>query len=178
MNLSAMNIKTMEFSTAFVGCSRAEVKAYLDKLSSEVDELLTSNQNLQLEIDELNLKIERANTLEKELRNSLVTQKENETKQPDLSQRDSNEIIREAELKAVQIVNRAKESANLIRNAVLTLREQKELIIAKLKAIVATQTGLFETKSELPADEKEKIKNQQSNEEIDVDVNDIVNKIL
>jgi len=178
MSLNPINIKTMEFSTSFRGYNRDEVKVYLNELSSEADELLTSNQNLQIEVDELKMKIEQANALEKKLRSSLAKQKENESKQIEPSQKDSSEIIREAEFKAVRIVNRAKESANEIRNAVLTLREQKDLIIAKLKAIIETQTGLFQTKSELPADEMEKIKKQQSNEEFDVDVDDIVNKIL
>jgi len=178
MSLSPQNIRSVEFETSFRGYNRDEVETYLDNLALEVDELLTANQNLQIEVNELKMKIEQADALEIELRSSLFKQKPNETNEIEPTQKESNEIIREAELRAARIINRAKESANEIRNAVLTLREQKELIIAKLKAIIETQTGLFETKSNLHFDMKGKTAKKKSNEEIDLDVDDIVNKIL
>ena len=177
MSVSPTNIRSMEFENSFRGYNRDEVKAYLNKLAAEVDELLTSNQDLQIEVNNLQVKIEQADSLEEELKNALTKQKEIEPQETKPAQNDSKEIIREAELKAARIVNRAKESANEIRNAVLTLREQKNLIIAKLKAIIETQAGLFETKSSL-SDGNEKTKKKESTEEIDVDVDDIVNKIL
>ena len=178
MSLSPQNIRSVEFETSFRGYNRDEVETYLDNLALEVDELLTANQNLQIEVNELKMKIEQANALEIELRSSLFKQKPIETKDVEPTQKESNEIIREAELRAARIINRAKESANEIRNAILTLREQKELIIAKLKAIIETQAGLFESKSNLHFDTKEKATKQKTNEEIDLDVDDIVNKIL
>ena len=51
-------------------------------------------------------------------------------------------MIREAELKASQIIEKARESTNDIRNAVVNLREEKDLILAKLKAIVSSQANL------------------------------------
>jgi cell division initiation protein len=178
MSLIPINIKTKEFSTSFRGFNRAEVKEYLNKLASEVDDLLIKNENLLVEAGELSLKLADFKTLENELKTSLDKAKENAVKNVGPSKIDSNQIIREAELKAAQIINRAKENANEIRNAVLTLREQKELIIAKLKAMVETQAGLFENKIVPGLVETDKTKKQQSNENIDVDVDDIVNKIL
>ncbi len=177
MSISPTNIRSMEFENSFRGYNREEVKAYLNKLAAEVDEILTSNQDLQIEVSNLKAKIEQAGSLEEELKKALAKQKETEPRKTEPAQNDSKEIIREAELKAARIVNRAKESANEIRNAVLTLREQKDLMIAKLKAIVETQAGLFETKSSL-SDGKGKPQKVESADEIDVDVDDIVNKIL
>ena len=45
-------------------------------------------------------------------------------------------MIKEAEIKASQIIEKAKENANEIRNSVINLREEKDLIVAKLKSIV------------------------------------------
>jgi cell division initiation protein len=178
MNLNPINIKTKDFSTSFRGYNREEVRAYLVQLSLEVDDLLTMNENFQVEVGELRLNLTEVKTLEKELKNSLANIKKNVAEESDKPQSNSSEIIREAELKASQIINRAKESANEIRNAVLTLREQKELIIAKLKAIVETQAGLIENKIDPLPQVKEKTKKQESSDDVDVDVDDIVNKIL
>ena len=72
-------------------------------------------------------------------------------------------MIREAELKASQIIEKARESTNDIRNAVVNLREEKDLILAKLKTIVSSQANFLELKVERAGDEKQRarrLKNQ------------------
>jgi cell division initiation protein len=178
MNLSPIDIKTKEFSTSFRGYDPYEVREYLQKLSTEVDELLTMNENLQVEAGELRLNIAEFKSLEKDLKHTLAKADENENTQVKSPQQNSSEIIKNAELKAAQIIDRAKESANEIRNAVLTLSEQKDLIIAKLKSMVETQTTLFESKIDPLPQAKRTSGKKESSDDVDVDVDDIVNKIL
>ena len=178
MNLSPIDIKTKEFSTSFRGYDPYEVREFLKKLSTEVDDLLTMNENLQVEAGELRLNIAEFKSLEKDLKHTLAKAEDNENKQVKLPQQNSNEIIKDAELKAAQIIDRAKESANEIRNAVLTLSEQKDLIIAKLKTMVETQTALFESKIDPLPQAKRTSTKKESSDDVDVDVDDIVNKIL
>jgi cell division initiation protein len=87
-------------------------------------------------------------------------------------------MIREAELKASQIIEKARESTNDIRNAVINLREEKDLILAKLKAIVSSQANLLELKVERAGDEKTAGKKIEESNKMDIDINDILNKIL
>ena len=87
-------------------------------------------------------------------------------------------MIREAELKASQIIEKARESTNDIRNAVVNLREEKDLILAKLKAIVSSQANLLELKVERAGDEKTTGKKIEQSNKMDIDINDILNKIL
>jgi cell division initiation protein len=87
-------------------------------------------------------------------------------------------MLREAELKASQIIEKARESTNDIRNAVVNLREEKDLILAKLKAIVSSQANLLELKVERAGDEKTKGKKIEESNKMDIDINDILNKIL
>ena len=87
-------------------------------------------------------------------------------------------MIREAELKASQIIEKARESTNDIRNAVVNLREEKDLILAKLKAIVSSQANLLELKVERAGDEKTTVKKNEQSNKMDIDINDILNKIL
>jgi cell division initiation protein len=93
-------------------------------------------------------------------------------------------IIKEAEIKASQILEKARENANEIRNAVIHLREERDMIVSKLKAIVNTQSKIIETKlqQEEIISQSESVKdNPEKSEEvkkIDIDVDDIVNKLL
>ena len=89
-------------------------------------------------------------------------------------------MIKEAESEAAGIIDKAKKNSNEIRDAVINLREEKNLIISKLKAIVNTQSTLLEGKVKKIDEaqlELEKTK-QQPKDDLDVDVDDIVNKLL
>jgi hypothetical protein len=90
-------------------------------------------------------------------------------------------MIKEAESEAAGIIDKAKKNANEIRDAVINLREEKNLIISKLKAIVNTQSTLLEGKVKKidgAEQELEKTKQQRPKDDLDVDVDDIVNKLL
>jgi len=65
-----------------------------------------------------------------------------------------------------------------MRKAVLTLREEKDLIISKLKVIVGTQINLLEGKVKNAGEEPKKTKPQDALEKFDIDVDGIVDKLL
>jgi cell division initiation protein len=87
-------------------------------------------------------------------------------------------MIKEAEIKASQLIENARENANEIRNAVSTLKEEKDLIIARLKAIVNSQANLLEGKVKNAGEEPGETKEEDSSKKVDVDVDDIVDKLI
>jgi cell division initiation protein len=115
--------------------------------------------------------------LEKTLQTTLISAQESSSKAVESARKQNQLIIKEAEIKANQTIEKAKRESQLIRDSVLQLKEEKNLLIAKLKAIVETQASIldigsktFESKS-LPVEEK-----QSDNSEIDVD--DMLEKLL
>jgi cell division initiation protein len=52
-------------------------------------------------------------------------------------------MLMEAEIKANQIIENAKEQAKKLNEAILNLQEEKNLIIAKLEAILNTQVRMI-----------------------------------
>ena len=94
------------------------------------------------------------------------------------TKKQTNLMIKEAELKASQIIEKARESTNDIRNAVINLREEKDLILSKLKAIVSSQANLLDLKVERAGNEKTTGKKIEQSNKMDIDINDILNKIL
>ncbi len=87
-------------------------------------------------------------------------------------------MIKEAEIKASQIIEKARENANAIRSAVINLREERDLIISKLKAVITSQAHLLEMKVEEAGEEEIITKKMEEAKKIDIDVDDIVNRIL
>jgi cell division initiation protein len=178
MKLTPLLIKKQEFSKSVRGFNAEEVQAFLDKLSIEVDALLRENEDLKVEVEDLREKVVEFQKIEKNLQDTLIKAQESSSKTLESTKRQTSLMIKEAEIKASQLIENAHENANEIRNAVMTLNEEKDLIIAKLKAVVNSQSNLLEGKVKEAGEEPSESKKQDSSERVDVDVDDIVDKLL
>jgi len=178
MKLSPILIKKQEFEKSMRGYNVDEVQTFLDKISSEMEELLNENETLKQEVAGLKHQVEEFQKIEKNLQDTLIKTQETSTEIVDSAKKQSALIIKEAEIKASQIVQNAEDISNEMQKAVLSLREEKDLIIARLKVIVGTQSNLLEGKVKDAGEERKKAKVQDEAEKFDIDVDGIVNKLL
>ena len=178
MKLSPLLIKKQEFEKSFRGYNVDEVQTFLDKISSEMEELINENEALEQEVEKLNTKITEYQKIEKDLQDTLLKNQETVAQALESAKKQSALIIKEAEIKASQIIKNAEDISNEMRAAVIALREEKDLIIAKLKAIVSTQSNLLEGKVKSAGEEPKKPKVQDAPEKLDIDVDGIVDKLL
>ena len=178
MKISPMEIRQQEFTKKMRGYDRDEVQNFLESLAEEFDKLNVENEYLKTEVQSLAEKVNEFKKIEKNLQDTLLNAQENSAKSMETTKKQTSLMIREAELKASQIIEKARESTNDIRNAVVNLREEKDLLIAKLKAMISSQTNLLEYKVESAGDEKTSSKKIEESNKMDIDINDILNKIL
>ena len=178
MRLSPLIIKKQEFTKSLRGFDPEEVQAFLDKMASDVDLLLQENESLNEEVESLNQRVTEFQSIEKNLQDTLLKAQESSTKAIESSKKQTNLIIKEAEIKASQILESAKQEVNDIQNAVVNLREERDLIVAKLKSIVNSQAHLLESKVKDAGDEPVQPNKTETKENVDIDVDDIVNKLL
>ena len=178
MKLSPLLIKKQEFTKSLRGFDPEEVQAFLDKIASDVDSLLQENESLKEEVESLNQQVAEFRSIEKDLQSTLLKAQESSSKAIESSKKQTNLMIKEAEIKASQVLEKAKQEANDIRNAVVNLKEERDLIVAKLKAIVNSQAHLLESKVKEAGDEPVQPKKTETQENVDIDVDDIVNKLL
>lgn len=178
MNISPLFIKRQEFTRVMRGYDVNEVRDFLDKLAKQIEALMAENENLNQKIQEANERVAEFQRIEKNLQDTLLKAQESSARTMDSTKKQTNLMIKEAEIKAAQIIEKAKENANEIRNAVISLREERNLIAAKLKAIINSQSALLEGKIKEAGEETIKAKKQEKSENMDIDVDDIVNKIL
>ncbi len=127
MKFTALNIKNQEFNTGLKGYNKEEVKAFLERLSDEFEILQLENEKARKELETAQEKIKNYSKIEKHLQNALVTAQESSSKSVESAKKQTALIVREAELKANQMIEKAKEDANSIRESVVKLERRKKL---------------------------------------------------
>ena len=178
MKVSPLSIKKQEFNKSLRGYDKDEVQAFLDKLAGEFEALQKENDSIKKELEESTVKLVEFRRIEKNLQDTLLKAQESSSKSIESTKKQSSLMIKEAEIKASQIMEKARENANEIRNAVITLREEKNLIVANLKAIVNSQAHLLEMKVETAGQEYTTTGQIEQAKKIDINVEEIVNKLL
>jgi cell division initiation protein len=178
LKLSPIEIRQQEFQKKMRGYDPDEVQSFLEKLSDDLDELQKENERLKSELENVNEQLAEYKKIEKNLQDTLLKAQDSSAKSLEATKKQTGLMIKEAELKASQIIEKSRENADELRNAVVNLREEKDLILAKLKAIVNSQANLLELKVKPSGDEKTKEKKGDKSAKMDIDINDIVNKIL
>jgi cell division initiation protein len=178
MKLSPILIKKQEFTKSLRGFDTEEVEDFLHKIASDVDSLIQENESLKEEVESLNQRVTEFRSIEKNLQSTLLKAQESSSKAIESSKKQTNLLMKEAEIKASQLLENAKQEANDIRDAVVNLREERDLIVAKLKSIVNSQAHLLESKVKEAGDEPIEPKKAETQENVDIDVDDIVKKLL
>lgn len=183
MKFTPFGIKNQEFNKSVRGYDKDEVKAFLEKLSDEFERLQQENEKLKSEIERNEEQIKEFRRIEKNLQNAMLNATESTTKAMDSAKKQTALMIKEAELKAAQLIEKAKENANSIRDSVLKLREEKKLLVSRIKAMIDTQASLLEFNVEnietKKGQKKEVIKEQVKKvEQSDINVDDILEKLL
>jgi len=178
MKVSPISIKKQEFNKSLRGYDKDEVQAFLEKLADEFESLQKENDSLKKELDDATAKLTEFRRIEKNLQDTLLRAQESSTKSIESTKKQAGLIVKEAEIKASQILEKARENANEIRNAVINLREERDLIVANLKSIINSQAHLLEMKVEDAGEEVVSAKQVEQAKKIDINVDDVVNKLL
>jgi cell division initiation protein len=178
MKLSPLSIKKQEFNKSFRGFDKEEVQSFLNKLADDYDELQKENESLKQELETATAKLSDFYKIEKNLQSTLLKTQESSVKSFESAKKQTNLMVKEAELKAQQIIEKARASANEIRNAITQLREERDLIVAKLKSIISSQAHLLEMKVETAGKEPEAAKKIEPAKSVELDIDDIVNRLL
>jgi cell division initiation protein len=173
-----MEIRQQEFQKKMRGYDTEDVQSFLEKLADDFDELQKENENLKSELDQVNEQLAEYKKIEQNLQDTLLKAQDSSAKSLEAAKKQTALMIKEAELKASQFTEKARENTNEIRNAVVNLREEKDLIIAKLKAIVSSQANLLDLKVKGAGDEKFSSRKTDESKKMDIDINDILNKII
>ena len=178
MKYSPLDIKNQEFNKSVRGYNTDEVRIYLESIADFIADLTNENEKIQVEIADSKKQLEEYKKIERELQNTLLNAQESSSKSVETAKRQTELILKESEIKAAQILEKAKEEANFIRNSVLNLKEERVLFISKLKAMVESQKKILKMNSENDLSESKPDTNGKDKPQGGINVDDILDKIL
>ena len=171
-------IRKQEFNKSFRGFDKEEVHAFLEKLSGEFETLINENEAIKNELEETKQKLEKFLQIENKIQRTLTETETKSNKKIEETQNKAGEILRLAEEKSTELLQKSREEADRLKSAVINLREEKEILITKLKTVIDYQAHLLEMKVEDAGEEIKEKKRAEPSSGVEINVNDIVQKLL
>jgi cell division initiation protein len=143
MKLTAMDIKRQEFKKAFRGYDSVEVDTFLDMIASELDELTKTNKELQNKVTDTQTQLQDYKSMEKTLQATLMQAQDVSQKEVENAKREAQLVIKEAELKASQILDKTRNDHTRLKEDIAILKAKKNTIAARLKLLLNSELELI-----------------------------------
>ncbi len=169
MKLTPLDIRKQEFKKTLRGFDPIEVQTFLEMVGEEYEQLQEKNKQLSNRQIELETKLKDYQENEKNLRETLYNVQEVKKQSEESSRKQADLVIKEAELKALEIIEMARKQARQMRDEVTILRTQKESFINRLRQILISQIELLsvlEIDEALPEEAYKFLENARSRKKI------------
>jgi cell division initiation protein len=145
MRITPLDIRKQEFRKAMRGLDAEEVYAFLSTVGDEYEAVLNDNKALRERLIELDDKVQEYRTMEKTLRDTLLTAERVTVEAKDNARREAHLIIKEAQIEADKSLRDIKSQAMKLRQEVSQLRGQRESYLGRMKVIAESLLKFIET---------------------------------
>jgi cell division initiation protein len=151
--ITPLDIKKHEFSTRFKGVDPDEVRALLETIAKDFEEL--TRQNIQLS-ERLKIAEERLNhyrLIEKTLQDAVITIQNTLEEKRKVAQQEAEAIITDARQKATDELQGSREQLAHLRSEIQVLESQKMQFFVRFRNLLRSQAQILDAMME--AEEKE-----------------------
>lgn len=145
MKLSPLDIRKQEFKKVMRGYDPIEVETFTETMANEFENLLKEQNDLRLKIVELETQLKDYKQMERTLQQTLMQAQEATGKTYEAARRDAESIVKEAELKAAQILNQANEEMGKLNNEITQLKSRKDSLIGRLRVLLSSELDLIKS---------------------------------
>lgn len=143
MKLSPLDIRKQEFKKVMRGYDPIEVETFMEMMANEFENLLKEQNDYRTKIVELETQLKDYKQMERTLQQTLMQAQEATGKTYEAARRDAESIIKEAELKASQIINNATDERGKFNNEVAQLRGRRDSLIGRLRVLLSSELDLI-----------------------------------
>jgi cell division initiation protein len=143
MKLTPLDIKKQEFKKVLRGYDPVEVDSFLDMMSNEFADLLKQCKDMNQQLVEFDTQLREYRQMEKTLQQTLMQAQEASGRSIENSRKEAQLIIQEAELKANQLLDRARMDLLRTKEEIANLRSKKESIVSRLKVLLNSELELI-----------------------------------
>ncbi len=143
MRITPSDIEKQEFSVKMRGYDRDEVRNFLLFIAQEVSNLLMEMDELKKKYLQAEERIKEMEAREKILKETLIAAQRFSEELKNNAKKEAEIMIKEAELKADQIVAKAMERLREINMSIAKMRAEKQNIINEIRAFVISLQNLI-----------------------------------
>lgn len=149
MPLHPIDIRHQEFSTTFNGYKKKEVKAFLEQIANEIEEInrkqeretqkqLQAHQEVRQEAVHASQAVEDLKRREELISRTLVFAEKTKADIIANARKEAENIIQEAELKAKRAIQEAKQYMSVLEHQYMHIKEQKRQFLMQFKVELQT----------------------------------------
>lgn len=145
MKLTPLDIRKQEFKKVMRGYDPVEVDTFMEMMVHEFEELLKQQKETRDSVIELETQLKDYRLLEKSLQQTLMQAQEATGRTYEAARKESEVLIREAEVKAARIVEQSNADLNRLNNEITRLKAKKESLIGRLRVLLSSELELIRT---------------------------------
>src|SRR5262249_49037859 len=148
MKITALDIQQMVFKTGFRGYDKEEVNRFLEEIAETVEELNRENAIQREKIAFLEQQLTELKRTEATLSNTLVSAQSLAEAVKRSAQRESELDIKEAQLKAGEMIRQARGECRKTPRDPSSLQKQRLLMVERLRATLRTFERMLEVEEQ------------------------------
>ena len=148
MKISSIDIQRQKFQVKLKGYDQEEVRNFLLTVAEQIEERSRENDVYKQEIDRLREVLTDYEDRDRILRNTLVTAQQSSEAMLSNTKREAELIVKEAEFKAIKIMEHAQNQALKIQKDMLDLKLQRKVLQDKIQTSIQIMQKILEYQKE------------------------------
>jgi cell division initiation protein len=148
MKISSIDIQRQKFQVKLKGYDQEEVRNFLITVAEQIEERSRENDVYRQEIDRLREVLTDYEDRDRILRNTLVTAQQSSEAMLANTKREAELIVKEAEFKAIKIMEHAQNQALKIQKDMLDLKLQRKALQDKIQTSIQIMQKILEYQKE------------------------------
>jgi cell division initiation protein len=144
LKITPLEIKQQEFKRVMRGYDTVEVDTFMDMVGTEYEKILNSTKEFEKKIIALEAELNNFKEVESTLKQTLMNVQETSDKSLANSKKEASLMRKEAELQAQKLVENARRERDAMSEEVITLKTQKQSLIARLRHVLTSQLELMD----------------------------------
>jgi cell division initiation protein len=143
LKLTPLDIKKQVFKKILRGYDPIEIETFLEMVAEEFEALIKERNELSDEVLKLKTQLRDYQEVEKTFKESLMNAQQTINQSRENSRRESDLIIKEAEVRAEKIIENAKMQLIEMKNELMVIKAQKDSFAKRLRHLLESQLELL-----------------------------------
>jgi cell division initiation protein len=144
VRLSPMDVRQQQFRKGFRGLDADEVRAFLDDVAGDLENLLRENALLKDQMHDLEDRLRGVEDRERLLQETLISTQRLTEEMKQNAKKDAGLVLREAELEGEKLVESARGEEAEIRSEIAGLRRARRQLFEGLRSTIEMYQRLIE----------------------------------